>query len=92
MTQQPNPQDLEKAKVKASLKKDADDTHAFAQNLARKIPSQSGGMSVDDFKNKFVPNFEAGYTALTPENTDTPYGMPTTNRPKIKILSEGTQK
>lgn len=92
MAEQPNPQDVEKAKAKASLKKDADDTHVFAQSLARKIPSQSGGMSVDDFKNKFVPNFETGYTGLTPDTTDTPYNMPTTNRPKIKILSEGIQK
>jgi hypothetical protein len=83
------PQDKERAKAKAALKKDADDTHAFAQDLARKIPSQSGGMSIADFKNKFIPGFESGYVGLTPETTDTPYGMPATNRPKIKILSEG---
>lgn len=91
MTQGPTPQDTAKAKAKASLKKDAEDTHEFAQTLARKIPSQSGGMSVDDFKNKFVPGFESGYTNLTADTTDTPYGMPTSNRPKIKILSEGKQ-
>jgi NAD+--asparagine ADP-ribosyltransferase len=73
---------------KTRLKKDGKDLNSLSRQLAAMIPGQ-GGMSVSDFKN-WAEQFESGYTTYTPSPTDTPYEQPYSQRPKVRILSEGT--
>jgi NAD+--asparagine ADP-ribosyltransferase len=73
---------------KTRLKKDGSDLNSLSRQLAAMIPG-SGGMSVADFK-EWTEQFEAGFTIYTPSPTDTPYERPYNQRPKVRILSEGT--
>lgn len=72
------------------MKGEASRTSDLADKLARGIPGQ-GGMSVSDFKNKWVPSFETGHVSSTPDPGDDqlPYGDDFSRRPKVRILSEG---
>lgn len=90
---QPKPEDKQaddKTKRIARMKKEANSTSELADLLAKGIPGQ-GGMSVDVFKQKWIPNFEKGYTNLTPDAGDDkqPYGDDYAKRPRVRILSEG---
>lgn len=76
-------------KKKTALKKEGENIYQLSQQLAKQIPGQSG-MTVDDFKNKWIPGFEQGYVQYTPDTKDTPYDLPYGNRPKVKIIQEGT--
>jgi hypothetical protein len=74
---------------KSRLKRDGSQLNLLSNQLAALIPSANGGMSVSGFK-KFAESFEEGHTKYTPDTTDTPYSEPYSQRPKIRILSEGT--
>ena len=84
-------QNKDKTSRISQMKGEASRTSQLADMLAKKIPSQ-GGMSVEDFENKWIPNFEKGYTNLTPDPADDtkPYGDDYSKRPRVKILSKGT--
>ena len=89
-TPEQDKQALDKSKRINQMKNEADKTSQLADLLARKIPGQ-GGMSVDDFKNKWIPNFEKGWVNFTPDQSDddNPYEGEYSKRPKIRILNEG---
>lgn len=89
MTSTPPPptvEELDRIKRKAALKNDALETTALPGIIGT---PPSGGMSVSDFKNKWIPQFEEGFVDKTPDATDTPYGRPYADRPRITILAEG---
>lgn len=74
---------------KGRLKQDGAQLNTLSAQLAGLIPNSNGGMSVSDFK-RFAESFEQGHTQYTPDTTDTPYEQPLSQRPKVRILSEGT--
>lgn len=76
-------------KSKTQMKQQGDSIYSFGQKLASTIPAASGGLSIDEFE-AWASDFENGFVQFTPDTTDTPYGLPTTQRPKVRILSKGT--
>jgi hypothetical protein len=79
----------ELTKQKNKLKNEGESIHNFSKTMAAQIPKSQGGMTANDFENKFVPGFESGYINQTPDTTDTPYDEPYSQRPKVRILSKG---
>lgn len=73
--------------AKDKLKKEGTQINDYGKYLAARTPG-GAGMSVDALE-RWIPAFEQGYVDKTPEN-DTPYGLETGRRPKVRILDRGT--
>lgn len=78
--------ELERQKTR--LKNEGNSIADFSTKMARQIPAP-GGMTAKQFEDNFVPGFETGYVAKTPETSDTPYDLATNTRPKVRILDKG---
>lgn len=86
------PEEKQKRESIASLKKDAKNTSDFANRLAGITPSATSGMSVEDFKNKWISGFESGWIDTTQKPDDLPYELSDKSlRPKVIILAEGKE-
>jgi hypothetical protein len=85
--QKETPEQKRHKENKASLKREGQRTLDYARAIGAHAPI-GGGMSIADFKSKYIPGFQTGWTELTKEQ-DTAYNFGEKRGPKIKILSEG---